>query len=423
MTTTPRQFLLFLVLSAIFLQITATTFASLGIVLPSMIKELDWTWTQAGLGYTFLALFTGVFSPIAAGSLKHLGARGNYALGGSLMMMGFLALSKTNGLFLYFMATSLLGAGFALLANVPSVFVIGQIASEKWRNRLIGIYLAAGGAGGVAGPLIANGLIGVNYSWRLYWLLSLGTIALLSLCVVILLGRSVRTQESEPASQNVPTDQADRDNIDTTQSAPVWTLAQARKTCSFYMIGAALMVAYFCSVTINTWGFAHMQNLGLSAGFASAMLSLHAASNAAARALGGFASTFIKPRHLLVTGLIAEVIGMIALTVASSPMAGIIFGLFEGFAFGMILFATTALQIEYFGIKHSPAILGAMNLFATIAMIGPVLTGYVGDTIGSFAPMFIVFAVWGGNGQCGNDIHQKPKSRNAQIGILPLPIA
>ena len=39
---------LFLVLSLIFFHITASTFASLGVVLPAMIAELPWSWTEAG---------------------------------------------------------------------------------------------------------------------------------------------------------------------------------------------------------------------------------------------------------------------------------------------------------------------------------------------------------------------------------------
>jgi cyanate permease len=139
-----------------------------------------------------------------------------------------------------------------------------------------------------------------------------------------------------------------------------------------------------------------LTGLGLSAGFASAMLSLHAASNALARAAGGLAVKVVRARYLLLTGLAAEAIGMIALSMASDPVTAIVFALFEGYAFGMILFATTILQIEYFGLKNSPAILGAMNLFATVAMLGPTLTGVTGDLFGSFSPIFIAYGVIAG---------------------------
>jgi cyanate permease len=99
---------------------------------------------------------------------------------------------------------------------------------------------------------------------------------------------------------------------------------------------------------------------------------------------------------LLLAGLAAEAIGMIALSFATTPAIAITFALFEGFAFGMILFATTVLAIDYFGLKNSPAILGAMNLFATVAMLGPTFTGMTGDAFGSFSPIFLVYGAGAG---------------------------
>ncbi|MBY0423440.1 MAG: hypothetical protein K2Q06_14125, partial [Parvularculaceae bacterium] len=69
-------------LGAVFFAITATTFAALGLVLPAMIAEFNWSWAEAGLGFTVLALFTGLFSPVSSATLKRLGAPASYALGG-----------------------------------------------------------------------------------------------------------------------------------------------------------------------------------------------------------------------------------------------------------------------------------------------------------------------------------------------------
>ncbi len=378
----------FLLLSLVFFHITATTFASLGVVLPAMINELEWSWTQAGFGFTALALFTGLFSPVAAQTLQRLGLRGNYAAGGALMSAGFAMLAATQGLTLYLVATSLLGAGFALLANVPSVFVVTQTVGKPAHNTMIGVYLASGGLGGVAGPLLANSLLAGGHDWRVYWQLSFALMALLTIGFLLvasprLLSNSDADMEANKPEQGQP---AARD----------WTVREALRSPAFYVIGGALMAAYFCGVSVSSWAVTHLTSLGLSAGFASAMLSLHAASNALARAAGGFAVKFVRARFLLLAGLAAEAIGMLALSVASDPTTAIVFAMFEGFAFGMILYATTVLQIEYFGLKNSPAILGAMNLFATVAMLGPVLTGVTGDVFGSFSPIFIAYGLMAG---------------------------
>lgn len=376
---------LFLVLSLIFFHITASTFASLGVVLPAMIAELQWSWTEAGFGFTALALFTGLFSPVAAESLKRLGLRGNYAAGGAAMTAGFAMLAATHGLAAYLIATSLLGAGFALLANVPSTFVIAQTVSARRRNFMIGAYLAAGGAGGVAGPLIAHALIEGGEDWRLYWRFAMAL--MLALAAALLIFADSRFLKSTPEDANASAPEADK-------VAPrEWTLKEALRSPAFYLIGGALMAAYFCSVSVSSWAVTHLTGLGLSAGFASAMLSLHAASNAFARAAGGVVVKSFRARYLLIAGLAAEAMGMLALSFATTPAIAVVFALFEGFAFGMILFATTVLAIEYFGLKNSPAILGAMNLFATVAMLGPTLTGLTGDLLGGFSPIFIVYGL------------------------------
>ena len=381
---------LFIVLSLIFFHITATTFASLGVVLPAMIAELGWSWTEAGFGFTALALFTGVFSPVAAESLKRLGLRGNYAAGGAAMGVGFALLSVAQGMTAYLAATSMLGAGFALLANVPSTFVITQTVRAKSRNFMIGAYLAAGGFGGVAGPLLANALIEGGADWRLYW--RLAAILIVALTAALFLFADARFMQRAKAAP----ESAAQASAAAPASARDWSLNEALRSPAFYLIGGALMAAYFCGVSVSSWAVTHLTGFGLSAGFASAMLSLHAASNAIARAAGGIAVKKIRARHLLIIGLAAEAVGMIALSFATTPALAIIFALFEGFAFGMILFATTVLAIDYFGLKNSPAILGAMNLFATVAMLGPTLTGMTGDAFGSFSPIFIVYGVGAG---------------------------
>ena len=374
---------LFLVLSLIFFHITASTFASLGVVLPAMIAELQWSWTEAGFGFTALALFTGLFSPVAAESLKRLGLRGNYAAGGAAMASGFALLAAAHSLVPYLIATSLLGAGFALLANVPSTYVIAQTVSAKRRNFMIGAYLAAGGAGGVAGPLLAHALIEGGGDWRHYWRLAMGL--MLALTAAVLIFADSRFLKSSRDTADAAAPEADK-------TAPrEWSLKEALRAPAFYLVGGALMAAYFCGVSVSSWAVTHLTGLGLSAGFASAMLSLHAASNAIARAAGGLAVKSFKARHLLIAGLGAEALGMFALSFASTGAVAVIFALFEGFAFGMILFATTVLTIEYFGLKNSPAILGAMNLFATVAMLGPTLTGLTGDLFGGFSPIFMIY--------------------------------
>lgn len=379
---TLRAFALSVALGFVFFLITATTFASLGVVLPAMIAEFKWNWGTAGLGFTMLALLTGVFSPIAATSLERLGARVHYALGGALAVGGYIALSEASGVALYLVATSMLGASFALLANVPGTYIVGRAAPLKWRNIAIGAYLAAGGAGGVFGPLMANALIEGGGDWREYWRVAAAAVGAVSLIVVVLAERSNSQGPGVTRSATMEPD----------TTAIFWSPRKAMMTPAFFAIAAALTVAYFCGVTVSTWSVAHLQNAGLAPAFAVSMFSLYSGLNAGARALGGAVVRHIDAKTLLVSALLANVVGMSALAFANSVSLAIIFAIFDGFAFGMALFASTALLIDYFGLRNSPALLGGANLAATIAMLGPTIAGQTADRWGSFSPIFLIYA-------------------------------
>jgi predicted MFS family arabinose efflux permease len=215
--------------------------------------------------------------------------------------------------------------------------------------------------------------------WRLYWVLCAAGVVICSTLVAALAG-DVRGKSEEAA-------------VAETANAPTWRTRDAMRTRAFIIIALALTVAYFCGVTVSTWSVAHLQKLGHGPAFAVGMLSLYALANALSRAAGGIAVKAVSAKFLLIAALIGNVAGMTALAFATTRETAIAFAIFDGFAFGMALFATTALIIDYFGLKNSPALLGAVNLAATAAMAGPTIAGWGADKTGGFAPIFLVYAV------------------------------
>jgi MFS family permease len=377
-----RSAFLAIAISTVFFLITATTFSSLGVVLPAMIADFNWNWGTAGLGFTMLALFTGIFSPVAASMLERVGPRAHYLVGGAIMCCGYLLLGGTKGVVSYLIATSMLGAGFALLANVAGTYLVGRTVPKHWRSLAIGAYLAAGGAGGVFGPLIANAMIEDGSNWRGYWRTAAIGVALVSALIVALATDTAKGESESDGPKPAASE----------STALKWSPRKAMLTPAFAIIAAALTVAYFCGVTVSTWSVAHLQHAGLASGAAVAMLSLYSGVNALARAAGGVLARRIDARNLLIAALLANVVGMTALAFAKSTPVAVLFAVFDGFAFGMALFATTALLIDYFGLKNSPALLGGANLAATIAMLGPTVAGQTADRWGSFAPIFLIYA-------------------------------
>lgn len=113
------QWSMLILLGFVYFLATATTFTSLGVVLPSMINELEWNWTQAGLGFTLLGLTCGLASFLPTLLIRKLSVRLTLLIGLSIFVSGFYFLYETYTIARYFLGTALLGVGFTLLATVP----------------------------------------------------------------------------------------------------------------------------------------------------------------------------------------------------------------------------------------------------------------------------------------------------------------
>ena len=64
-----------------FFLITATTFSSLGVVLPAMIGELHWSWGGAGSGFSLLGVAAGITATIPASLIRRFGVRVTLVVG------------------------------------------------------------------------------------------------------------------------------------------------------------------------------------------------------------------------------------------------------------------------------------------------------------------------------------------------------
>lgn len=383
-----RSWLVFALVSAVFFQVTAATFTSLGVVLPFMIEEMSWSWSGAGLGFSVLAFMVGIASRLPSWTLTRFGARTTFGVGGVTMATGHGLMATTTGLNLYLAGAALLGIGYTLCALIPGVAVIQQWLPHR-RSFAIGAYMMIGGLGGVAGPQIVTSVIAATGSWRMHWYLMAASIILLALLCILFLkspsghasSKETSTLDTEKHSQNVHITDIE------------WSFRDVTRTPQFYIIVAALTMTMFGGITTNSWAVTHMGNLGITITIAAGALSAHALINSSSRVFGGIIATRVDPKWLLVSALAAEAIGMLALSIADNTTMIVIFAVGEGYGFGMCMFATTMLLINYFGPKEASKTMGTMYLITTIAMLGPVFGGYVADTYGSFAWAFRSYAV------------------------------
>ncbi len=383
-THTYRRWWLFTIASLYFFFITAATFSSLGVVLPYMIEEFSWSWSEAGTGFSLLALMVGLAGTLPAWTIRRFGIKATYIAGSITMACGFILIAAGTGLYWFWAGASLLGVGFALCATVPGIHLINDWLPDR-RSFAIGLYMTLGGLGAVAGPPIVTSIVGNTDSWRIHWWSMTAAILVLMLFAGAFISRRI-TEDNDADAADAPGEETTSDRVFKTRAD--WRYRDALRTPQYYVIVAALTLTLFCTLTMNSWAFTHLGMLGISTALATLALSADGAVNALSRAVGGMLATRIDPKWLLVAALVGEMVGMLALSVADNPAALVLFALGEGFGFGMCFLATALLLLNYFGEKDNPELLGTMNFLTTAAMVGPVLAGYIAGKAGGFSMPF-----------------------------------
>jgi OFA family oxalate/formate antiporter-like MFS transporter len=382
-----RGWINFALVSLLFFQVTAATFASLGVALPFMIEEMSWSWSGAGLGFSMLSFMVGIASRIPSWTLTKMGARATFGIVGVIMVIGLSLMATTTGLGQYVVGAGLAGLGYTSCALIPGVAVINQWLPHR-RSIAIGAYMMIGGLGGVAGPFFVTSTVAATGSWRWHWWLMAGLIGVLTvLAVVLLKSRPASAKEDDESALSAETHS---NNVYMTRFE--WHFKDVIRTPQYYIIVAAMTMTLFGGVTTNSWAVSHMGNLGILVAIAAGALSAQALVNSSSRAFGGILATSVDPKWLLVSALVGEIIGMLALSYADNMTMIVLFAIGEGYGFGMCMFATTILLVNYYGPKEAPKTMGTMYLITTVAMFGPVLGGYIADRYGGFAGVFQSYA-------------------------------
>ncbi len=383
-----HRWICFALVSAFFFFITAGTFSSLGVVLPYMIEEFTWSWSQAGTGFSLFALMVGLAGTAPAWILKRFNVQSSFALGGVLMTAGFCLFAVAPDLLQYYAGALLLGVGYALTAAVPGIHVINHWLPDK-RSFAIGAYMMIGGLGAVAGPLIVTGIIGLTDSWRMHWWAM--AVSMLSLAVLAVIFVRSRPEDALDDDAVKPLEEEKSDRVYKTEGD--WTFRDALRTPQYYVIVFALSTTLMCTLTMNSWAFTHMTALSVSAAVAAGALAANGAVNAMSRLLGGALATKVDPKWLLCGALGFEAMGMVALSMASHPVAIALFVIGEGVGFGVVFFATAMLLVNYYGTTNNPIIFGTMNMITTVAMVGPIIAGLMAERFGTFAITYQIFAL------------------------------
>jgi OFA family oxalate/formate antiporter-like MFS transporter len=370
----------FAALSLVFFVVSAGSFSSLGVVLPSMVREMHWSWTQAGLGYTLLGVACGLASLAPAVLIRRIGVRGSMMVGTACMAAGFGAMAMTHSVWMYLAGTVLIGLSFALVSTVPGTHVLTDLF--KNRSTALGAYFTIGALGQVAGPLFFVGINELTHGWRAYWI----TFVVMALAAGLFAIVTTPGRQDESRHATAAPEQAGPREV--LKGLKDWTARRALATSQFYVIVAGYTTYLLINSTAHGFAVEHLTERGVSSKAAAAMLSVEALIGAGVSVVGGMVGEKVSPKTLMVVSLGALTVGMAALAQASGWPLMWVYAVGVGLGFGLSLLASTMLLYQYFGKRPNLELFSIMCLISTSAALGPAFGGWARDTLGSFTSMF-----------------------------------
>lgn len=370
-----------LALSVLLFLVTAATYSSLGVVLPNMVREMHWNWSEAGLGFTLLGVACGASSWFPRVLIRRFGVQTTLLIGTLVMSGGLLGLGLCHGLPMYFAAAICCGVGYQMMALIPGTHVIAGLF--KNRARAMGFYFASMSVGGIAGPWIVFAIMAF-FTWRQFWLVQTG----LSLGIGVMCALAVgRLALPKPGAGSAPS--ADAAPSPTTSGN--WTVAEVLRTPQFYIILAAYFSHLLSGVAVASLSVAHLTEQGITVGVAGAMLSLESMMGLVSRMGAGVLGDRVSAKHLLLFALGANVVGCFALSIAGGYATMLLYATGTGIGFGLTAVATTVLLLDYYGREHNLEIFSLTCLIGALSALGPFVGGVIRDDFGSFAPAFQIF--------------------------------
>ena len=392
------------------LVMTITSFMAVGptgvsitVLVKPMAEEFDSSHAQL-LGALTVA---GVLSAVAVVIFGRLLDRhgGRVLVACSLIWGGvFVALISRAETLLQFYLFYSLGVGLGL----PGVTLVSAPAiASKWfvRKRAIALSITQSAlpASGIFFPLFAQAIVDWK-DWREVWLwMGLGLLVV-PLPLAWLVIRRVPEDmglkpDGDPVQARPPTVDTDKGRRGSSIGVEKvsWTLSEALRTPTFWLLSGSLLLIRFPSVSLIIIMHPYFTDNGLSPGAAARLISFFAASAFLGVFLWGGLLQRWPVRSLLVPSAVSYG-ASIALVVAAGggSQAALYLPLF---VMGLALFGTAILETQvwadYYGRRHVGSILGVFSAIRVFPMaVGPLLAGLVYDYTDDYANVFFIFAVF-----------------------------
>tara|TARA_B100000470_G_scaffold211837_1_gene191085 strand:- start:5 stop:886 length:882 start_codon:yes stop_codon:yes gene_type:complete len=265
------------------------------------------------------------------------------------------------------------------------MMVGGSIITAKWfitnRGRANGILYAFHSIGMVVFPVLA-GIFIVHYGWRSAWSY-LGFIV-----IIIALLPSLIFIYEEPESLGIKLK-----NYEKVKNNLVnFSLGEAARTKSLWIIAIGTGVLYFFHSGINTHQAAFLQDRDISLGLSSLVISFNAISTGLGSIIWGLICDRVKIKYAFSGVFASSMIALLTLIYTFDVYMAILASIFFGFAMGGMLAVPAVAYANFYGTDSLGKIRGITHPVTTAgAASGVMVSGIIFDVYSSYTSAFWIY--------------------------------
>ena len=372
--------------SALILVIMHGIGSSFGIFFNEFQEEFHWNRAAISGGTSISFFLLGMFSTVSGRITDRYGPRVTMAISALVLVAGYLLLSTTRSIWQFYLFYGVVislgnsGGDMAVLPTVARWFV-------KQRGLMSSIVKAGTGIGMFVMPLVSAWLI-TSYNWRTAYMV-LGIAAF-----VIIIGFS-RLLKRDPSEMGLKPYGTDERNVITggITDTGIGTREMLR-TGRFWFLAGSYFLVWFVTQSTMVHIAPHGVDAGLSLAQAAGILSIIGGVSIIGRLTMGNASDRIGMHKALLVCFGVLLTAILLLQFTNQSWILYLFAPAYGFAHGGFFAIISPLVAEMFGIKSHAGNLGMLFFIGMSGgAIGPIITGRIFDTTGSYQAAFIMVLI------------------------------
>ena len=380
---------------------SGAVWGGVGVWLKTMEVHFGWTRTQMTGAFSMAQLEGSIVGPLAGYSIDRIGPRLMVLFGAVVVGAGFVVLSRTSNLAMFYAAFAMFMLGASTGTWLPSMAAV-----SRWflRRRATAVAIAAEGnylGGLVLVPVLAWAVAPDSYGWQVT-ALGIGVAFLAMALPAAWVMRNTPEEYGEVpdghGASNPPSPTAAAaprasgglaDSVD-------FTARQAMRTRAFWLISFGHAIASMVNQTLLVHLVPLLTDLGLSLQTAANMSAALMGSAMAGSLIAGYVGDRM-PKHLGLFFFVAVQVAGFGMTILIDgiPLA-LLVAVIYGIGFGGRNPLAVAIRADYFGQRAFATITGlSMAPMFFLQLVAPLFAAAMFDWRGSYTIAFAILTVTG----------------------------